>query len=132
MSEHDSGDNKDDDEQPALSAAKAVSPPAEGAQNLGFLRDDALLMVTFFGGYDYQSEGDPDSWAQAVLAAKNGDPKAVVLTAMREVDQPPGVCHHQDRTCELVKLFPYHMISLYPEMGAGFSARSCSVRHGSR
>lgn len=95
---------------------------APGGCNAGFLRDDALLMVTFFGGYDYQSEGDPDSWAQAVLAAKNGDPNAVVLTEMREIDQPPGVCDIDDRICEFVKLFPYHMISLYPEMGAGFSA----------
>ena len=32
---------------------------APGGCNAGFLRKDALLMVTFIGGLDYQSKGDP-------------------------------------------------------------------------
>jgi hypothetical protein len=36
---------------------------APGGCNAGFLRDDALLMVTFIGGYDYDSKGNPDLWA---------------------------------------------------------------------
>ena len=76
----DSGDNKDDDEQPALSAAKAVSPPAVGAQNGGFLRDDAVLFVVAITDEDEEGlEGSPQEIAQRFIDAKSGDINDVVF-----------------------------------------------------
>jgi hypothetical protein len=89
----------------ALNAAMKPSMNAPGGCNAGFLRDDALLMVTFIGGYDYDSKGEPDQWAASVLAAK-GDPGAVVMVNILDPKCPP-----QDRICELVKMFPYHMVA---------------------
>ncbi len=76
----DEGDNKDDDEQPALSAAKAVSPPAQGAQNGGFLRDDAVLFVVAITDEDEEGlEGSPQEIAQRFIDAKSGDINDVVF-----------------------------------------------------
>jgi len=67
----------------ALTAAVQSPINGKGACNDGFLRDDALLMVTFIAtngdikGWD--SEGTPAEWAQAVLDAKHGDDKSVVM-----------------------------------------------------
>src|SRR5690606_5776574 len=50
--------------------AAAVSPALNGPGgcNEGFLRDDALLMVTFIQhSYDYLSAGKPKLWADALL-----------------------------------------------------------------
>ena len=84
----------------------AVSPElnAPGGCNEGFLRDDALLMVTLLstGTGDVDSPGTPLQWYKAVVAAKNGDPTAVIMFLIGN----PG-CPWWDRHCELVKLFPY-------------------------
>jgi hypothetical protein len=90
----------------ALSAAMKPEMNAPGGCNAGFLRDDALLMVTFLGGYDYDSKGNPDLWADRVLSAKGGDPGAVVMLSILNPD-----CPAPDRICELVKKFPYHMVA---------------------
>jgi hypothetical protein len=53
-----------------------------GSCNPGFLRNDALLMVTFIAGNPDEpgiSEGTPAEWAQAVIDAKHGDDKSVVM-----------------------------------------------------
>ena len=86
----------------------AMSPSLNdpGTCNAGFLRDDALLMVTFIGSYDQtKSKGDPDSWRIAALSAK-GDPNAVV---MLNIFDP--ACPEFDRICELVQMFPYHHVA---------------------
>jgi hypothetical protein len=81
-----------------------------GSCNPGFLRDDALLMVTFIatnpdGKHPSQSEGTPEEWAQAVIDAKHGDDKSVVmLSIFRNEAQWEPV----DRVGTLVKMFPYH------------------------
>ncbi|MBK8266543.1 MAG: hypothetical protein IPK80_35110 [Nannocystis sp.] len=85
----------------ALSAAMKPEMNAPGGCNAGFLRDDALLMVTFLGGYDYDSKGNPDLWADRVLSAKGGDPGAVVMLSILNPD-----CPAPDRICELVKKIP--------------------------
>ncbi len=90
----------------ALTAAMQPVLNAPGGCNAGFLRPDALLMVTFIGGYDYDSKGAPEDWAAAVLAAKNGDPSAVVMLDILD----PECLQPWDRICNLVKLFPYHLI----------------------
>ncbi len=58
-----SGDN--DDEQPANTAADAVSPPAAGAENAGFVRDDAVLFVVAITDEDEQPV--PSQSAQEIV-----------------------------------------------------------------
>ncbi|MCB9703208.1 MAG: hypothetical protein H6711_15040 [Myxococcales bacterium] len=81
---------------------------APGGCNAGFLRKDALLMVTFIGGLDYDSAGDPASWAGTVLGVK-GDPEAVVFLEILD----PECSMPEDRICEFVKMFPYHTVGSY-------------------
>ena len=47
----------------ALAAAMQAGMSAPGGCNEGFLRDDALLMITLISGYDYDSVGTPEAWA---------------------------------------------------------------------
>ena len=64
----------------ALVAAVAPGINADGNCNAGFLRDDALLVVTFLSDDpNYEDAIGPQQWYDAVLAAKHGDPKAVVM-----------------------------------------------------
>ncbi len=63
-------------------------------------------MVTFIAVNpdQKQSEGTPTEWAQAVLDAKHGDDKSVVMLSifMTEAQWKPS-----DRIGTLVKMFPY-------------------------
>ena len=83
---------------------KPINEP--GGCNKGFLREDALLMVTFIAVNpdSKQSEGTPTEWAQAVLDAKHGDDKSVMMLSifMTEAQWKPS-----DRIGTLVKMFPY-------------------------
>ena len=56
--------------------------------NTGFLRDDALLVVTLIDdGFDEQSAGTVSSWIQALRTAKHGDDDAfAVLVLTTDVD----------------------------------------------
>src|SRR5690606_20055104 len=59
----------------------AVSPElnSPGGCNEGFLREDALLVVTLATNVpDHNSPGTPATWAQAVIEAKHDDPNAIV------------------------------------------------------
>jgi len=95
----------------ALTAAmqKGINDP--GGCNPGFLRKDALLMVTLIsntydmGGGGLSSKGTPEEWAQAVLDAKQGVAESIVLLNIGGNDPE---CHKQDALCRLVKMFPYH------------------------
>ena len=81
-----------------------------GSCNPGFLREDALLMVTLIdNGYDDPeggSEGTPTEWAKAVIDAKHGDDKSVVMLNIG--GDPDPECEHDDRLCEVTKMFPFH------------------------
>ena len=95
----------------ALSAAVQKPINDKGGCNDGFLRDDALLMVTFIAtngdNKGFQSEGTPAEWAQAVVDAKHGDDKSVV---MLNIGFPPP-CEDDDpanRLCVVTELFPFH------------------------
>ena len=90
-------------EQPMAAMLEAVSGPmvASGACNQDFLRDDAILVVTFITDEEDDalvdpaggSPGDPTSWAADLLAAKNGDPDAVVVIGLLgDTDLPGAVC----------------------------------------
>lgn len=96
----------------ALMMALSTQLTLPGGCNQGFLRKDALLMVTLIDwNYDYEgkpngSAGTPTEWAQAVVAAKHGDPDSIVMFSILDPECPPW-----DRTCEMVRMFPNHHIS---------------------
>jgi hypothetical protein len=74
---------------------KAFSPELSGPGgcNEGFLRDDALLVVTIFANGDTDSDGHLYTWKNKLLAAKYGDPDAfLVLVISGDDDIPDGVC----------------------------------------
>jgi hypothetical protein len=100
------------DERPmgAMVGALAPNQVGPGGCNEGFLRDDAILVVTVITDEeddpndapgdgcsaidnDPNSQGNPASWRDAVISAKNGDEEAVVfLTLLGDCDVPGGVC----------------------------------------
>jgi hypothetical protein len=94
----------------ALTAAMHSNINDPGGCNPGFLRDDALLMVTLISNtYDnpvkqFGSAGTPETWTAAVRDAK-GDLDSVVLLNIGDTGVPG--CHEKDRLCQMVGLFPY-------------------------
>lgn len=65
--------------------------------NSGFLRDDAILVVTFVTDEDDNagdgSGGGVDLWRQALIDAKNGDEQAVVVLGLfGDDDLPNAIC----------------------------------------
>ena len=110
----------------ALTAAMQSNINDPGGCNNGFLRKDALLMVTFISTNpdSKDSEGTPDKWAQAVIDAKNGDDKSVVMLNIGGCNCGPheGPCHPKDRVCVLTTMFPYHHLgdSLAADYGPAF------------
>jgi len=74
----------------AEAMVQALSPELNGPKgcNKGFLRDDALLVVTLIQDtYDQDSAGSVDSWIEALRTAKNGDDDAyAVLVLTTDVD----------------------------------------------
>jgi hypothetical protein len=67
----------------AMVAALAPGINGPGGCNAGFLRDDALLVVTFISDDpNYEDEGTPQDWYNAVVAAKNADPTSVVVLGL--------------------------------------------------
>lgn len=66
-----------------------------GGCNEGFLRDDAVLVVTFISDEedDGDSPGDPASWHAELLARKGGNETAVVvLGLLGDTSLPGAVC----------------------------------------
>lgn len=79
----------------ALIAAVAPEINGQGGCNEGFLRDDALLVITIIAdNYDQDSQAKPPKWYDAVVEAKGGDPNAVVVFAVI-----PGPKLAPDQTC---------------------------------
>ncbi|MBX7083775.1 MAG: hypothetical protein K1X88_31485 [Nannocystaceae bacterium] len=92
-------------ERPADAMTEALGAQAgDDGCNAGFLRDDALLVVTMITDEDDSdtddgvvSTGDPEQWHQRVVAAKNGDEDAVVfLGLLSDVDLEGGTCPDVD------------------------------------
>ncbi|HET6584154.1 MAG TPA: hypothetical protein VFG69_11910 [Nannocystaceae bacterium] len=72
-------------ERPMDAMVAALQPEINeaGACNAGFLRDDALLVITFMSDDPHYEDADgPDEWYQAVLDAKLGDPTSVVVLGL--------------------------------------------------
>ncbi len=93
------GDTGSTNEKAAEALLGAISPEmnAPGGCNDGFLRRDAILVITLITDedddpndqalrttmdFDFNSVGDPTSWKQAVVDAKNGDEGAVVMLGL--------------------------------------------------
>ncbi len=99
----------------ALVAAVSPALNAEDGCNAGFLRPDALLVVTMIIDHeDQDSKGEPADWYEAVVAAK-GDPGAVVMLAIQPQAQvgeaKPGCTYdegYEPKLRKLIKLFPFH------------------------
>jgi len=112
------------------SLVNAVSPEltGPGGCNEGFLRDDALLVITLATqSPDDDSPGTPPEWVQAVIAAKHDDPDAIVAFGI--VNEWQGKCDPMDRICEMVELFPYSLWIDNTELdyGPGFEAATVLV-----
>jgi hypothetical protein len=109
----------------ALAAAVSPSLNGPGRCNEGFLRDDALLMVTLITpGYDRSPDGTVQEWYEAILSAKNGNPEAVVMFV---VGNP--ICPLYDEPCQLAIRFPNVEIQHLhaDDYGPGFDAAAALV-----
>jgi hypothetical protein len=88
----------DDPERPMQAMVAAVAPKGESTDcNLGFLRSDAILVVTFITDEDDDagdgSNGTVEGWKASLIAAKKGDASAlVVLGLFGDGDQVNPVC----------------------------------------
>lgn len=110
---------------PALSAADGC--------NEGFLRNDAILVITIITDEaDADSTGMPADWFDAIVEAKNGDPNAIVMLGLlpdADVDAP--MCDDDDVggvVAELVDMFPANRRASVCEAAYGpFLAESVSV-----
>jgi hypothetical protein len=72
-------------EQPMTALLSAVSPElnAAGGCNEGFLRDEAILVVTFITDEDdTRSPDDPSDWRQRLIEVKGGEESAVVVLGL--------------------------------------------------
>ncbi len=74
-------------EQPMGAIVQAVTPSTPAfACNDDFLRDDAILVVTFITDEDDDagdgSDGTVEGWRQALISAKNGDEQAIVTLGL--------------------------------------------------
>jgi hypothetical protein len=66
----------------ALLAATSQSLNAPGRCNDGFMRDDAILVVTVITDEEDRSEGGPEDWRLALLETKQGNPDALVVLGL--------------------------------------------------
>ena len=95
----------------ALTAAMQKNINGPGGCNDGFLREDALLMVTFIqtnpdaGGGLLESDGYAEDWAKAVLDAKHGDAKSVVMLTFANPNWEP-----YDQIWKMARMFPYYKV----------------------
>lgn len=68
-----------------------------GACNAGFVRDDAILVVTLITDEGDASQGLPAQWHEELVAAKGGDEDAIVLLALvGDTDLDAGICDEFD------------------------------------
>lgn len=80
-------------ERPMNGMTEALSPTLNdiGGCNQGFLRDDAILVITFISDDpNYEDIGKPQEWYDAVVAAKHGNKDAIVVAGL--IPQPDLGC----------------------------------------
>jgi hypothetical protein len=90
------GDEGDPNEQTMNSLLASIGPlNGAGECNEGFLRDDAVLVVTIITDEEDEgdSPGDPPLWKDVIVSAKHGDAKAIVMLGLiGDTDLPDPVC----------------------------------------
>lgn len=114
---------------PADAMVAAVGDPLLGTNgyppgcNQGFLRDDALLVVTIIAdGYDDDSDGPAWAWVKALTMAKHGDANAYqVLVITTDVDTVPHLCGDYIPAINRLRTF----VELLPE-GHGLIGSICA------
>jgi hypothetical protein len=102
------GAGGDGNERPMEAMTESIGPlVAPGECNEGFLRDDAILVVTFITDEeDMGSMGSPATWKQALLDAKYGNEDAIVMLGLLgDADVPGGVCSDQADPAPLLRQF---------------------------
>ena len=95
----------------------ALSPYLSvGECNKGFLRDDALLFITFISDTeDDKSKTTLADWYKTIVKAKHGDPGAVVTLLVRPQYAPeesPDCTIDGDgksKLRDLITMFPFHV-----------------------
>lgn len=104
-------DSTDDPERPmeAMVAAVADAGPASTC-NFQFLRDDAILVVTYVTDEDDNagdgSTGGVDLWHQALVDAKGGNEDAIVVLGLfGDDDQPNAICNGGAETSPRLRQF---------------------------
>jgi hypothetical protein len=102
-------------ERTAGALVRSVSPELRAADgcNTGFLRDDAILVVTLITDEpDDDSVDDPPAWYDAIVAAKNDDENAVVMLGLLpDDDTPMPLCDLEISAPRLVALLEAFPIS---------------------
>jgi hypothetical protein len=90
------GTGGDGNERPMEAMLRSVTDlNAMGECNEGFVRDDAILVVTFITDEEDagKSQGNPTTWKQDLVTLKNGDEDAIVMLGLiGDPDVPNGVC----------------------------------------
>ncbi len=67
----------------SLVATMSTALNAPAGCNSGFLREDAILVITFISDDpNYEDADGPEEWYDAVVAAKGGNPDAVVVLGL--------------------------------------------------
>jgi len=92
----------------ALVASMKPAINSPGGCNEGFLRDDALLMVTLLTTTVDKSKTSiyPWEWFDAVVAAKGGDASSVIAFLIGNAECP----FPEDYGCQFAKMFTHHVI----------------------
>lgn len=106
----DDGDFADDDEQPALTAANAITGDALLGANAGFLRDDAVLFIVAITDEDEElaDVGSAQEIYDMIVAAKGGDASKVVYLGVggdSECEGPYGTALDAVQSKELATIF---------------------------
>lgn len=92
------GAGGDGNERPMDAMIQGVGPLNQAGEcNAGFIRDDAILVVTFITDESEDgSGGTPGSWKQALLDAKGGNEDAiVVLGVLGDTGAAGGLCNDE-------------------------------------
>jgi hypothetical protein len=118
------GTDGDSGEKPmaALTAALSDSLNGPGGCNSGFLRDDAVLVVTIITDEeDSDSPGTPDGWYQNVVAQKSGDGSGVVVLGLiNDTDAGNPVCPVESgdpaKIREFIQKFPNQIMGSVCEL----------------
>ncbi len=106
------GTDGDSDEKPLQALTAAVSPEHQGPGgcNTGFLRDDAVLVLTIITDEEDNSLGTPAGLYQNIVAQKGGHPENVVVLGLINDGELPGAICPVDATAprivEFMNFFP--------------------------